>query len=307
MEKFNLKVDSVIFSTTASLKKLEEPYDLIIIDECHKEPDRIYKFLKIQAELNPMAELLCLTGTPKRSYKENDLYEFAPISYRKTIDDSIKEGLLNNYEITVLLCPLNSVNRDFSSLSKTKQFLTTEKEAYSFWINRYNQSSARGFSFELQMLKMIFRLIKSKDRFINKLINKYKNEKTLIFLPSIDKTMEFDIPTYHSKLSKQEKSANLHSFIESDILHLTNVEGLVESINVPGLKNLIITRIDASDTKFLQLLGRALRLNPQEVANVIILVAENTIEVKWLRTALKAFDITKIKAAKVEDYDFTTN
>ena len=304
LEKF---ISQIIFSTTKSLGKYENIlFDLVIIDEAHKECERIYQFLKKQNELSPTSEFLCLTGSPKRfSFEENSIYDFAPISYRKRVDESIELDLLNDYQITVLFTELDTRN-NIKVDTKNYSFFTSEKKQYDYLYKKYLDSSKKGFSYELSNLKQFFRKIKSKDPYVLQLLSKFRNEKTLIFLNSIDKTYEYDLPSYHSKLSKEIRTENLLKFINSDILHFTNVDGLTESINVPQLKNLIITKIDASELKFLQALGRALRLLKDQTANVFVICAKNTIEVDWLRKAISSLDRTKITAINIENYDFTT-
>lgn len=308
MKVLNLEehVSKIIFSTTKSLNKYEDIlFDLVIIDEAHKECERIYQFLKKQNELSSTSEFLCLTGSPKRfSFTENSIYDFAPISYRRQVDESIELDLLNDYKIIVLFTELDTQN-NIKVDTKNYSFYTSEQKQYDYLYKKYLESTKKGFSYELSNLKLFFRKIKSKDQHVLRLLEKLKNEKTLVFLNSIEKTTEYDLPSYHSKLPKEVRTENLMRFINSDITHFTNVDGLAESINVPQLKNLIITKIDASELRFLQTLGRALRLLKDETANVFVICAKNTIEVDWLRKAVNSLDRTKITAFNIENYDFT--
>jgi hypothetical protein len=55
-----------------------------------------------------------------------------------------------------------------------------------------------------------------------------------------------------------------------------------------------------NERKSSQKIGRVLRLNPNEVASVHVLVYRNTIDEKWSKTALEGFNPDKIKYIRVD-------
>ena len=69
---------------------------------------------------------------------------------------------------------------------------------------------------------------------------------------------------------------------------------LNEGVNIPDLKECIILHAYANERKASQRIGRMLRLNPNDVATIHILMFSNSIDETWVKRALENLDPTKI-------------
>lgn len=300
LEKNNMAewIDIIHFCCTPSLKNYDKVADIIIVDESHLSPLLYGVFIEEQILLNPNVEVLCLTGTPltNRSEEGRFILKMCPISYSKLTDDNIDNKVLNDYRIKIILHDLGESN-DY----QTKRYITSEAKQYRGLYNKYQSSLHRPktakFSFEMTLLKQFFGKLKSKEKAAKKLIDEIQsrsNKKILVYCGSIDQTKHFDIPTYHSKLSKEEKKENYDAFYDGKIKILTNVNSIKESVSIPDLKYSIAMKVDASSRGMEQILGRILRLSVEDTAVLYVLVARNTIEENWIRKATANLDKSKI-------------
>ena len=87
---------------------------------------------------------------------------------------------------------------------------------------------------------------------------------------------------------------NLEMFKRDKITELSCVLQLNEGVNVPDLKAGIILHSYGNERKASQRIGRLLRLNPDDKANVHILCYKDTVDEKWVKEALESFDQSKI-------------
>lgn len=83
-------------------------------------------------------------------------------------------------------------------------------------------------------------------------------------------------------------------FINGEINKLSSVLQIAEGANIPNLKTGIIMHAYANEKKLSQKIGRFLRLNPNDTCIVHVLCYKDTIDVQWLKSALKDFDNSKI-------------
>lgn len=302
MEKY---ISSIDFCCVASLKNYTKTqYNLIVVDECHIDTKRIVSFINHYRKGN--CEILMLTGTPppENSVVGKVLYSICPISYRKALDDSIAVDLVNDYRIHILYHDLDDKNK-YLSIGNTKD--KTEKEKYQHLYKMYlrvidKQHRGGKFPFAIVLLKHFFNNLVSKRDAAVKLSKTLKG-KTLIYAGSIEQAESMSIPTYHSKLSKNERESNLTAFIEGKIQMLCNVAGIRESANIPHLKYGVILAPDASKNNFEQSVGRFSRLVIGETAHIFVLCAKGTIEEVWLNSAIKQLDTTKIDKVNFKDFE----
>ena len=99
--------------------------------------------------------------------------------------------------------------------------------------------------------------------------------------------------SYHS--NNLDSEDNLRLFKEGKIDKLSCVLQLSEGVNIPNLKQGIIMHAYGNERKSAQRIGRLLRLNPDEKAVVHILCYINTIDEKWVKSALEGLDNSKIE------------
>lgn len=125
-----------------------------------------------------------------------------------------------------------------------------------------------------------------------KMLLEVQENKTLVFTDYTEQADKICKHTYHSK-NKNSKN-NLEMFKSGEITKLASVQQLNEGVNIPNLKVGIIMHSYANEKKLPQKIGRLLRLNPNDTADIHILVYQNTVDMDWLRNALKSFDKSKI-------------
>lgn len=89
--------------------KVEEKYDLLIVDECHRSLSPEYRklYTNIQYE-----QVLGLTGTlpENREYLEF-MDTVMPVVYQKSINDALDLGAIADYTIYNLEVPMSRKNR----------------------------------------------------------------------------------------------------------------------------------------------------------------------------------------------------
>ncbi len=165
----------------------------------------------------------------------------------------------------------------------------SEENSYKMWCKRIEQRSSDTMTKIMRMKAIQGFMTKVKYA---KMLSAIQSEKTLIFSEATSHADFISDKTYHSKNKKSE--LNLQQFINGEILTLSSVQQLSEGINIPNLRVGIILHSYANEKKLPQKIGRFLRLNPNQTAIIHILVYQDTIDMTWLKAALKEFDKTKI-------------
>jgi superfamily II DNA or RNA helicase len=285
-------IDKMTFTTYLSLEKHEYKYDVIYLDECHSLKYSHSYFLKIANQLG--AVIIGLTGTYpkiKNSEKGKMCQEFCPKVYEYRTDEAVDDNILNDYRIYVHLVDLD---REKNMLVEKggKKWYSSEYSDYSYWSSRLmGASSAK----DLQILRVMrmksMMNFKSKEKKVLQLINDI-TDKTILFANTQDQADRLCKHSYHSNNS--ESKNNLEMFKNDEIQLLSAVEQLSEGVNIPGLKSGIIMHAYSNNRKASQKLGRMLRLNPDDTAEVHILCYRDTVDQDWVKNALSHLNQEKI-------------
>ena len=117
-------------------------------------------------------------------------------------------------------------------------------------------------------------------------------EKVLLFTCNQQQAEQQAEYTCHSK--NKDSQANLAKFNTGEIQRLACVAQLSEGVNIPDLRVDITWHAFGNERKAAQRIGRLLRLNPDQVATVHLLMYQDTIDEQWVDRALAAFDPAKI-------------
>lgn len=293
--KFNKEdlLDIVVFSTYRSLHKhslVNNDYQAIIFDECHNVTEANEEV--VRSYKNSNLYMLGLTGTfpsDSRSFKHQLLSDVMPISFTYTIDAAIKAGFLNDYTIHVHYLNL-SKEKNIDVITKKAQFKTSEYANYN-----YANKSVESVPYPTQFARLnrmrALSDTKSKMEYAIWLESKLK-QKTLIFANTRKQLSYADFPSIHSK--NKDSIENLKLFKEGKFKTLASIGILNEGENIPNLKNAIVLHSYSDPGKFKQRLGRLLRLNPNEHANIHVLCYKDTIDQVWLKNSLKSYPENKI-------------
>ena len=278
----------ITFSTYIGLPKRDpNEYDYIYLDECHSLLDSHRVFLDVYK-----GGILGLTGTPpkhKSSEKGIMVSQFCPVVYTFKADDAIDNGIINDYQIIVHELKLNEC-KNYQVQMKTKSFITSEKQNYSYWGSRIDMGQGPPQMLRVMRMKAMMEY-PSKEKYTKQLMQSI-NTKCIVFANTQDQADRLCRFSYHSGNSNSEE--NLISFKDGKITKLSCVLQLNEGINIPELRQGIIMHAYGNERKASQRIGRLLRLNPQDKAIVHILCYTGTVDERWVKEALEGFDQSKI-------------
>lgn len=289
------------YSTYLSLNKHNpSDYNVVILDEAHNCKQSHTEFLR-----KFKGRILGLTGTPPRylnSEKGRIMELFYPIRYVYTVDEAVGNSILNDYRINIIGLPLDSSNNVLIE-AKTKSFYSSEVKQYN-WISTEIDRSSMDLT-PLGQKKLFYRRI-NRINYLKQFQGKISltqhiiktlipsTEKCLIFANTIEQAELLCEDTYHSKNPKDINKEVLEKFNSGEITRVAAVEQLSEGISIKDLKHIIILHSYGNEKRASQKIGRALRLSLGETANINMLYYEDTIDHKWVQSALEDFDNEKM-------------
>lgn len=279
----------ITFTTYLSLDKQAEDFDVLYADECHNllfsHDEWLSKF---------QGKIVGLTGTApkfKTSEKGKMVERYCPIVYEYDTDEAVLDEILNEYEIRVHMLSLNSAKTILISHAG-KEWYTSEQDVYNYWSRRIDDAQGAQ-SLQIARIQRMKKMMEftSKEALAIALAGQIK-DKCLIFANTMEQADRLCPYRYHSNNSLSEDS--LLAFKEGKINKLSCVLQLSEGVNIPHLKQSIILHAYGNERKTAQRIGRTLRLNPEETATVHILCYRDSVDEKWVKSALEKFDQTKI-------------
>ena len=230
----------------------KKPPDLIIVDEAHNIPadeDTMYQELFNDARTaNKNVRILGVTATPYRM-KGGSIYGkgqmFTECVFKIGIDELIDQGYL---------CPVTAKHGKASSdFSKVKL-------------------SAGDFNAkEVNLILNDRILVETTVKEILKLAEGRK--KVLIFCCSIDhaelvqKVIDEKLYGYHcgithSKMNKEDRGENELNFMQDSFRFMVNIGVLTEGWDFPAVDCIAIMTATCSPGRYVQMVGRGLRINP---------------------------------------------
>lgn len=283
---------NVTYTTYVSLKKYaKESYNLIILDEIHlMSPAQIVQVIELKRR---NMFVLGLTGTLTAGSKKwlmTNLH--LPVSSTYTMAQGIEEGVVADYEITIVKTPL-----DIYSKQVFGKQLKTEKQQFNtctYLINKL-QSEGKDASFiRLQRMRLIQRSVAKRDM-TRDLINDNANERILVFCGVTDIADNLTIPSYHSKSSEKQI---FQDFADGKGNHLAVIKIGNTGVTYKPLNRVIINYFDSNAENMAQKINRCMSMeydNPDKKARIYIVCSTEEIEIAWLNKALEFFDKTKIK------------
>lgn len=282
----------VTYTTHLSMKKhLGVEFDLVIIDEIHLLSEAQTEVAKEVIEINK--NVLGLTGTMS-SWTENTLCSELDICVvaRYSIEQAVAEGVVVDYEITVVRVPLdNVVKQSFKSGVKTEK---RQFDSYSYVIANAERQGRSTMFLRLGRMRIIQNSI-AKLKKTKELLQKHKDERVLVFCGVTKIADSLDIPSYHSK--KEEKEI-FDNFVNGKGNHLAVVKIGNTGVTYKPLNRVIINYFDSNAENLAQKINRCMAMeydNPEKKAKIYIICSTEDVELKWLNKALEFFDKSKIK------------
>ena len=284
--------DHITYTTYLSINKHNpNDYDIVYLDECHSLLDSHEPFLSQFS-----GKILGLTGTPPKrrgSEKFKMVSKYCPILYKFSVDQATDNNILNDYKIIIHKLSLSKLNT-LPKFNKTNgnTWHTSEVKDYQYVTKRLidaQTAKQKQFAAVLRMKSMMD--YRTKEDYLKGLLRNI-GDKCIIFANTQKQADRICSHSYHSKNSSSDH--NLELFSDGRIDKLSCVLQLSEGVNIPGLKQGMIMHSYGNERKSAQRIGRLLRLNPKDTAICHILCYENTVDEKWVDSALSGFDSNKI-------------
>lgn len=277
------------FTTYISLHKQAKDFDVVYLDECHS---LLFPHASWLNQYNGI--ILGLTGTPprfERSEKGQMVNAFCPIVFEYETDDAVKDKILNDYRITVHLLSLNT-EKNMLMQKGSNSWYTSEMTSYLYWTKRLEDSTTKKEEQIMSVMRMKNIMnFPSKELLAIRLMNNV-TDKCILFANTQEQADRLCEYTYHS--GNPDSEINLIKFKSGEVMKLAGVLQLNEGVNIPNLKECIILHAYGNERKSSQRIGRMLRLNPDETASIHILCYKNTVDERWVKSALEDYDPSKI-------------
>ena len=286
----------ITYTTHLSLHKyVSNKYDIVIIDEIHLLSDAQLDACEELLENNK--QVLGLTGTLS-SWTESEIEERLglPVLAHYPIEQAIEEGVIVDYKITVIKTPL-----DNKIVQTVKGKARTEKkhfDACSWVIDQLEREGKNTMMLRLKRMRIIQSSI-AKVRLTKAILEKYKDERVLVFCGTTDSADSLGIPSHHSKSPDKE---GFKKFAEGEGNHMAVVKIGNTGVTYKPLNKVIINYFDSNAENLAQKINRCMAMeynNPDKKAVIYILSTDESVEEKWLNKALEFFDKDKINVVNV--------
>lgn len=284
----------ITYTTHLSLHKYtEEAYDMVIIDEIHLLSDNQLFATKDLLKNNDV--VLGLTGTLSR-WTEDTLCEHLDLCVvaTYTIDQAIQEGVIVDYEITVVKVPLDNKRvNDYKGKKRTEK---AQFDAYGYVINSLEAQGKSTMFLRLARMRIIQNSVAKMEK-TRDLLKRHKDERVLVFCGVTKIADQLGIPSYHSKKTEKDIFDN---FASGEGNHLAVVKIGNTGVTYKPLNRVIINYFDSNAENLAQKINRCMAMeynNPDKKAQIYIVCSTEDVEAKWLKKALEFFDKTKIKFA----------
>ena len=282
----------ITYTTHLSLHKhQDEVFDIVVIDEIHLLSEAQIEACQTLLDTNYI--VLGLTGTLSKSTESTLLSELdLPVTATYTIEQAIAEGVIVDYQITVIKVPLDDVTiNDYKGKKRTekKQF-----DNYGWVIGQLERSGGNTMFLRLARMRIIQSSL-SKLNMTRKILDAHKDERILVFCGTTKIADSLGIPSHHSK-SKDDETFT--GFTEGEGNHMAVVKIGNTGVTYKPLNKVIINYFDSNGENLAQKINRCMAMEydtPDKKAKIYIISSTEEVELKWLKKALEFFDKSKIK------------
>lgn len=283
---------NVSYTTHLSLHKYKDyQFNLVIIDEIHLLSEAQIEACKDLIAAND--NVLGLTGTLS-SWTERTLVEELDLEViaEYPIHQAIEEGVIVDYEITVIRVPLdNVIVNDYKGKKRTekKQF-----DSYGWVIDQMERQGKNTMFLRLARMRIIQSSI-AKLNATKRILQNNPKDRILVFCGVTKIADSLGIPSYHSKSGEKEM---FEDFASGKGNHMAVVKIGNTGVTYKPLNKVIINYFDSNAENLAQKINRCMAMeynNPDKKAQIYIISSNEEVELKWLKKALEFFDKSKIK------------
>lgn len=294
-------------------KVMGKAFDLVILDEVHKLTALSFQFFKY----NTCIAIMGLTATAPDKQRDPDKYEIlkdiAPVVFTYSLDQGVADGVVADFEINVIMMPLDDKDKCIPAGTKDKPFLTTEHGQYEFLSKKmkqlFVQKNIPGAS---NIDQRIMYATMNRSRFIYNLPSKTKlaarvmaqilpDKRTIIFCGGIAQSRM--LCGEHVFNSKDKTNGKFEEFKAGRGQFLGVVNAANEGHNIKDLDQALIVQVNSNERDLVQRIGRTVRAREDHKAVVWILCAQGTVDEKWVEKSLANFDKTKIRYWSHKEFD----
>jgi hypothetical protein len=243
-------------------------------------------------------QVLGLTGTLS-TWTESELDERLrlPVIANYSIKQAIEEGVIVDYQITVLQIPLD--NRKPIMIKGKNRTEKKHYDACSWVINKLDEEGKNTMMLRLKRMRLIQGSI-AKLQMTKAILTKYANERILVFCGTTDTADSLGIPSHHSKSPDKE---GFKRFAEGEGNHMAVVKIGNTGVTYKPLNKVVLNYFDSNAENLAQKVNRCMAMeynNPDKKAQIYIISTNEPIEQKWLNKALEFFDKDKINIVNVD-------
>ena len=282
----------ITYTTHLSLYKYQdEKFDMVVIDEIHLLSEAQIEATKVVISNNDV--VLGLTGTLSKSTEHTLAQELdMMVIAHYPIETAIEEGVIVDYEITVIKVPLDNLTvNDYKGKKKTekKQF-----DDYGWVINSLERSGGNTMFLRLARMRIIQNSL-AKLNATKRILNANADERILVFCGTTKIADSLGIPSHHSKSKDDEKFTG---FTEGEGNHMAVVKIGNTGVTYKPLNRVIINYFDSNGENLAQKINRCMAMEydtPDKKAQIYIISSNEEVELRWLKKALEFFDKEKIK------------
>lgn len=317
-EYYAINVETVCYDSLTSIKGRH--FDCVYFDEIHNITEAHVPFFDDNSIRNKVA----FTATRPRDQKKLEVLRAVNLFpvYEITLDEAVDLGLVAPYDITIVEVELDNIDKCIKAGNTTKSWMQTELAAYSYANSRIlnaNTPTLKKLA-TLSRMRLVYET-KSKTDAAKYLLDNIipKEQRTLIFSGGINQALQLCENRYYSKPSigkgdradiraaKQIKidawrgTINLERFEKEEINRLACVSSLNEGHNIDNLDNGFMPQIDSNQLNFIQRLGRVVRFRAEHIGRIIVLCAKNTVDEKWVNSAILNLSVLSVRRVSLED------
>lgn len=285
-----------------SLHKVKGTYDFVILDEVQFiTPANSIGLVKKKIKFN---NIIGLTGTLPKHEEKLKLYEHLKLRVLNSvsIEEAVDQGLIADYDITIVECMLDNKDKYISAGSAAVKFKQTEQGQYDYYtktIAKYkNEDRLVPTWLFLHRMRFLY-TIRSKYLVAKSLVSKLEG-RTLIFTGGIAQAEWICPHYYHSKTD----TTKLDMFLNGSINTLACVNAGGVGFTYRGVDNFVIVQVDSNKSgNSIQKIARSLVLQEGYKANIYILVVKDTVDETWKDSALEELNPDKITYISYKNYE----
>lgn len=287
--KYNNK--NITYTTHLSLHKYkEEVYDMVVIDEIHLLSENQIEAARELLENNSV--VLGLTGT-MTNYTRSELATELGLRVvaEYPMEQAVREGVIVDYSITIKLVSLdNKKVIDFNGKKRTEK---KQYDAITWGINQAEMKGQQTMFLRLKRMRLIQKSI-AKINATKEILQRYKDERVLVFCGITEVADGLGIPSYHSKSTEKQM---FEEFANGEGKHMAVVKIGNTGVTYKPLNKVIINYFDSNAENLAQKINRCMAMEydtPDKKAEIIIISSNEEAERNWLKRALEFFDKSKI-------------